>query len=99
MEQVSKSLARDWRALVDDAEALLQHTVRDTGAGYGDARAKLEERIASARSQLASLEAQATEGIKHAGRAADGYVRENPWPVIGVSAGVGLLLGLLIGRK
>ena len=29
----------------------------------------------------------------------DDYVHENPWTAIGVGAGVGLLLGLLIGRK
>jgi ElaB/YqjD/DUF883 family membrane-anchored ribosome-binding protein len=106
MEAFAKSLAgdsdrltRDLRALVDDADALLQHAVRDAGAGYGEARKRLEARVASARSQLSSIEQAAVDGVKQAGRAADGYVRENPWPVIGASAGVGLLLGLLIGRR
>jgi len=106
MEQTAKSLgadsdrlARDLRALVDDAEALLQHAVRDAGAGYGEARTKLEQRLAAARKQLSSIEDAAVDGVMQAGRAADGYVRENPWPVIGASAGVGLLLGLLIGRR
>jgi len=106
MEHVSKLIlkesdrvARDLRALVDDAEALLQHAVKDAGSGYSDARSRLEKRVASTRAQLADIEEKAVEGVKQAGRAADGYVHENPWPVIGASAGFGLLLGLLIGRK
>jgi len=95
----SDRLARDLRALVDDAEGLLQHAVRDAGAGYGEARTRLEQRVAAARTQLASLEQAAVDGVKQAGRAADGYVHDNPWPAIGASAGVGLLLGLLLGRR
>jgi ElaB/YqjD/DUF883 family membrane-anchored ribosome-binding protein len=30
---------------------------------------------------------------------ADGYVRENPWVAIGVAAGVGVVVGLLLGRR
>jgi len=29
----------------------------------------------------------------------DGYVRTNPWMVIGAAAGVGLLLGLMLRRR
>jgi ElaB/YqjD/DUF883 family membrane-anchored ribosome-binding protein len=29
----------------------------------------------------------------------DGYVRTNPWMMIGAAAGVGLLLGLMLRRK
>lgn len=95
----SSRLARDLRALVDDADALLKHAVRDAGAGYGEARSRLEERVAAARTQLAAAERAAVDGVKQAGRAADNYVHDNPWPAIGASAGVGLLLGLLIGRR
>ena len=34
------------------------------------------------------------------GNTADGYVRENPWVVIGAAAGVGILLGFVLrGRS
>ena len=33
------------------------------------------------------------------GQNADGYVRENPWVAIGVAAGVGVVLGLLLSRR
>lgn len=37
---------------------------------------------------------------RQVGHDADGYVRENPWLVMGVAAGVGLLIGFLMrGRR
>lgn len=95
----SESLARDLRALVEDAQALLQHAVRDAGTGYDAARSRLEEGLADARARLTAYEKAAVDGIRKAGRDADAYVHENPWPAIGVGAGVGLLLGLAIGRR
>jgi ElaB/YqjD/DUF883 family membrane-anchored ribosome-binding protein len=38
-------------------------------------------------------------GIRQAGHAADDFVHEKPWVSIGVAAGVGLIIGLLIGRR
>ena len=49
-------LARDLRAVVDDAEALLQLAVRDAGAGYAEARTRLEQSLASAKSELSAVE-------------------------------------------
>ena len=45
--------------------------------------------------QLARADARA----KAAGRATDAYVHEHPWQSIGVAAGIGLLLGMLIARR
>jgi ElaB/YqjD/DUF883 family membrane-anchored ribosome-binding protein len=36
---------------------------------------------------------------KAAAKVTDAYVHENPWKAIGVAAGVGLVIGLLIGRR
>ncbi|MCZ7654646.1 MAG: hypothetical protein M5R42_10755 [Rhodocyclaceae bacterium] len=32
-------------------------------------------------------------------RATDDYVHDNPWRSIGIAAGIGLVIGLLIGRR
>ena len=34
-----------------------------------------------------------------AARAADEFVHEHPWKAVGIGAGVGLIIGLLIGRR
>ena len=47
---------------------------------------------------LAAMSAVAADD-KEAARDADGYVREHPWQAVGIAAGVGLLLGILISRR
>ncbi|WP_186124122.1 DUF883 family protein [Burkholderia gladioli] len=42
---------------------------------------------------------RASELREKAVRATDDYVHEHPWTSIGVAAGVGVLIGLLINRK
>jgi len=34
-----------------------------------------------------------------AAKATDAYVHESPWTAVGIAAGVGLLVGVLIGRR
>jgi ElaB/YqjD/DUF883 family membrane-anchored ribosome-binding protein len=36
---------------------------------------------------------------KDAGKVADNYVHDNPWTAIGIAAGVGVVLGMLISRR
>jgi ElaB/YqjD/DUF883 family membrane-anchored ribosome-binding protein len=36
---------------------------------------------------------------KIAAQATDDYVHEKPWHAVGIAAGVGLVVGLLIGRR
>ena len=37
--------------------------------------------------------------LDEAVKATEAYVRENPWQAVGIAAGVGLVLGLLISRR
>lgn len=39
------------------------------------------------------------EGTKVAAKAADDYVRANPWAAVGLAAALGLLLGILVARR
>jgi ElaB/YqjD/DUF883 family membrane-anchored ribosome-binding protein len=94
-----RRLAEDFKAVVKDAEELLRHAARDAGEGYNDARARLEQSLKTARTELESLENAMKDSARRAARATDSYVHEHPWESIGVGAGVGLLLGLLIGRR
>ena len=62
-------------------------------------RAKVQATLDRAKDNLHDLQDAAVERAKAAGRATDAYVHENPWQSIGVAAGVGLLLGMLIARR
>lgn len=96
--QTDKLMA-DLRLVVADAEELLRTTAGQAGEGAAELRAKVQASLARARDSLAQAQDAAIAKAKAAGRAADDYVHENPWRSIGVAAGFGLLVGLLIGRR
>ena len=96
--QTDKLLA-DLRLVVSDAEALLSTTAGEAGDGVAELRAKLQAGLARARDSLAEVQEVALSRARAAGRAADDYVHENPWRSIGIAAGFGLVVGLLIGRR
>ena len=92
-------LMADLRTVVADAEPLLKLTADQVGEGTAGLRERLQERLAQSKSTLLDLQAAATEKAKAAGHAADDYVHEHPWKSVAIGAGVGLIVGMLIGRR
>jgi ElaB/YqjD/DUF883 family membrane-anchored ribosome-binding protein len=92
-------LIEDLQTVVRDAEALLQATASQTGEKIDGARAKAAESLRHARQRIAAAQADAVREVREAAASADEYVREHPWQAVGVAAGAGLLIGLLIARR
>lgn len=92
-------LAADLRAVISDTEALLGATAGQAGEKIHAARVRAEETLRSAKARLAELGEAGVEKAKAAAKATDTYVHENPWQAVGVAAGVGFLVGWLLGRK
>ena len=92
-------LMADLKVVIADAEELLRLTAGDASASTGDLRMRLQERLTNAKHGLLALQESATEKAKAAGRAADDYVHDNPWKSVGIAAGLGVIVGLLIGRR
>ena len=99
-ETTSKEkLASDLKNLVADAEELLKATASQAGDKIGVARQKIEQSLIEGKKALADAEKNLVEKSKECAEIADDYVRENPWSAVGIAAGVGLVLGLLIRGK
>jgi ElaB/YqjD/DUF883 family membrane-anchored ribosome-binding protein len=99
-EQVTtEKLFQDLQIVVRDAEALLKATAGQAGEKLQEARAKTEESLRQAKTRIESLEQAAVNSGKEMVNSAEGYVRQNPWQALGVAAGVGLVLGVLLSRK
>jgi len=97
---VSKDqLVRDFKILVADAEALLKATAGQSGEAVAAVRAKVGESLAVAKVKMTEVEQLALAKAKAAATATDAYVHDHPWHAVGVAAGVGLVIGLLIGRR
>jgi ElaB/YqjD/DUF883 family membrane-anchored ribosome-binding protein len=100
MEQVTKAkLMEDLKTVFADVEELLKATASQTGERITAARAKAEESLKVAKAQLAEVQAAVAAQTKAAAKAADDYVRANPWQAVGISAAVGLIFGMLITRR
>ena len=89
----------DLRRVVDDAEGRMRETANVAGERAQDARSRAAESLRQARERLQGVEEELVTRARDAAKDTDRYVRDNPWQSIGISAGVGLLLGLLIGRR
>jgi ElaB/YqjD/DUF883 family membrane-anchored ribosome-binding protein len=94
-----EQLIDDFKVVVADAEALLKATASQGGEKVAEIRAKAEESLRIAKVKMAEAQAALLIKTKEAARATDVYVHENPWRAIGVAAGVGMVIGLLIGRR
>lgn len=92
-------LLEDLQVVVRDAEALLQATASQTGERVEDARAKAAESLRQARQRLAAAQTDVVREVREAAASTDEYVREHPWQAVGMAAGAGLLIGLLISRR
>ncbi len=97
---VSKDkLAQDLKIVAADVEELLRLTANQVGDKVAAAREKAQENLHRAKVKLAEVEDIMIDKGKLAARATDEYVHDNPWRAVGIAAGVGLVIGLLIGRR
>jgi ElaB/YqjD/DUF883 family membrane-anchored ribosome-binding protein len=62
-------------------------------------RAKVKLALVAAKSAASDTVSQIRTQAQQAGRRTDTFVRENPWPVIGFAAVVGLAVGILASRR
>lgn len=92
-------LVSDLKSVVNDAEALLNATSAQTGEKIQAVRARAEESLRQAKARLTEIEQEAIRRAKEIADATDEYVRDNPWQSVGIAAGIGLLLGVLLGRR
>ncbi len=98
--EVSKEqLIADFKLVIADAEALIKATTDQGDVALTNLRMQAQASLASAKDKLADAQGDLIEKGKAAAKSADEYVHENPWKAIGVAAGVGLLVGLLIGKR
>jgi ElaB/YqjD/DUF883 family membrane-anchored ribosome-binding protein len=93
--QANERLANDLKVLMHDAEELMKATADQAGEKVAQLRSRLAVAIESAKGTCHRLE----ETTVAAAKATDRTIREHPYESIGVAFGVGLLVGVLVGRR
>lgn len=94
-----EKLVQDFKVVISDAEELLKATASAAGEKVSVARERVQDSLHRAKVKLAEAEDVLVQKSKAAARMTDEYVHEHPWRSVGVAAGVGLIIGLLIGRR
>ena len=92
-------LFSDLQTVVEDAEALLHATASQTGEKIEAVRARATASVQQARERLSEIQQKTADQARQAAESADEYVHKNPWQAVGIAAGMGLLLGVLINRR
>jgi ElaB/YqjD/DUF883 family membrane-anchored ribosome-binding protein len=96
---LQEKLVRDIKATVAEAEDLLSVISDQAGEKTDKIRARIQNRLSDARERLIEAETALVSKTKTAAQATDAYVHESPWKAVGIAAGVGLLVGLLVARR
>jgi ElaB/YqjD/DUF883 family membrane-anchored ribosome-binding protein len=98
-QATKERLISDLQKVIADAEELMQATAHQTEGKVVELRERISDNLRNARHKLVDVEISVKEKTKEVARATDDYVHEHPWRAIGTAAGVGLVIGLLIGRR
>lgn len=99
----SEQLYEHLRAVIRDSEALLQATASYAGDKADLARAKAadslraaKERLSEAKERLADVQDDVMDRTRDYVKQGQKYVRDNPWQSVGLAAGIGILVGVLL---
>lgn len=92
-------LMSDLKVVIEDAEELLKLTAGQAGEKVSEMRARIQDRLHRAKGDLSHLQSAAVDQARQAARVTDDFVHDQPWTAVGVAAGIGVLVGLLIARR
>ena len=91
------NVANDFQSFVTDVEELIKSTAHATGEDLHKAKAKLQERIASAKTASAEAGEAIVSRTAKVAESTNEYVHQQPWNAISAGAAVGAALGVALG--
>ena len=93
------TVTTDVKTLVKDAQTLLTAAAALTGEKAEEMRGRGMQMLDVALGKATQVQGQALVKGKELAQTADVYVKDNPWRTIAAAASVGLLVGVILGRK
>jgi ElaB/YqjD/DUF883 family membrane-anchored ribosome-binding protein len=92
-------LVSDLRAVMRDAQQLLDSGVSSCGAQATQARQRLESAMHELRQSWSECRPNAKQRLAQWQHASDEYVHQHPWTTVGMAVGMGVAMGWLLGRR
>jgi ElaB/YqjD/DUF883 family membrane-anchored ribosome-binding protein len=93
-----QKIIEDIKMLLNDSEELLRLSATLPGEGVDALRTRLRDHVDTARNALDDAQANAQSKYRAGIDCTEKYVRDKPWEALGVAAGIGFFLGILISR-
>ncbi len=95
-EHTPKELLAELQALVSEAETMMVDSVTEHSS---DAINNLRERFSAAQERFSELYDGAKRKVVAGAKYTDTAIRENPYQSMAIALGVGVLVGVLVGRR
>jgi len=89
----------NFQAVRDSAEDLLRAGVDLGSERLATLRTRVDESLKTMKARVSDAQEAVVKRARADARAADAYVHENPWKTVGIAAGAGLLLWVLLARR
>lgn len=94
-EQIKDQAFSELQALIEESDKLLNDSAALVGEDAASLRDQLSQKLKLALDSVSSVR----ERTKPAVDATETYIGGHPWQTVAVSAGFGLVIGLLLGRR
>jgi ElaB/YqjD/DUF883 family membrane-anchored ribosome-binding protein len=80
---------------LEGAKTVIESTAREANGKIEGARASVANSVGQAQKGIRA----ARQHVREVNESSVDYIRQNPWSAIGISAGIGLLVGVILGRR
>lgn len=98
-EQQKEALMKEIRSVLNEVEELYNNGVESGSEEAKALKAKLQDKLHTAKTKLHDFEEQAARKVKHTAKQADELVQEKPYYAMGFAALAGLVVGVLLNRR
>ncbi|KAB0494180.1 DUF883 family protein [Pseudomonas vancouverensis] len=94
-DQIKDLAFSELQTLIEESEKLLNSSASLVGEEAETLRGQIAQKLQQARDSVSSVR----DRTKPAVEATETYIGGHPWQTVAVSAGFGLVVGLLLGRR
>lgn len=94
-EQIKDQAFSELKALIEESEKLLKSSASLVGEDAENLRGQIAQKLQQALAAVSS----ARERTRPMVDATEVYIGGHPWQTVAISAGFGLVVGLLLGRR
>ena len=94
-DQIKDEAFSELQALIEESEKLLKSSASMVGEEAETLRGQISVKLQQALDSVSSVR----DRTKPAVEATESYIGGHPWQTVAISAGFGLVVGLLLGRR